>query len=277
MAKKHSKSNEASEVFKHKSFKRSYREDYRRDLNAPGVAEHIAKSFGLFFRNWKIFIPFCLAMILTSYLTIGMTDLLDGVAADVLAMLFFLVIWLVTIFVIRHILAGREITLRQALYNAMTPLISTLVVLAIVILECIPIFLVIIAYSAAIKTDFLSTPFYALVFFVFVAIMLVISIYLLTSSVVAFVAVTAPGLYPLLAIRTASKVVAGRRIKFLIRLVALIMIIALIWAVIILPLTALNINSIVLSIVIAAVLCFDSIYAAIYLYLFYRWLIDDEN
>ena len=35
----------------HKSFKRSYREDYRRDLEIPGILQHIFKSFGMIFKN----------------------------------------------------------------------------------------------------------------------------------------------------------------------------------------------------------------------------------
>ena len=42
----------------HKSFKRSYREDYQRDLEVPGIMYHIFASFKIVFKNWKLFLPF---------------------------------------------------------------------------------------------------------------------------------------------------------------------------------------------------------------------------
>ena len=84
----------------------------------------------------------------------------------------FLIIWLSTIFILRHRLAGHKIKLRDALYNAMTPLVSTFLVFIVALIQCIPIFILIIVYSAAVQTEFLSTPFYALVFFIFAAVMI---------------------------------------------------------------------------------------------------------
>ena len=44
---------DASAVFHHKSFKRSYREDYVRELNVPGMMYHILYAFKLIFKNYK--------------------------------------------------------------------------------------------------------------------------------------------------------------------------------------------------------------------------------
>ena len=41
----------------HKSFKRSYREDYVREKEMPGMIHHIFASFGMIFKNWKLFLP----------------------------------------------------------------------------------------------------------------------------------------------------------------------------------------------------------------------------
>ena len=37
----------------HKSFRRSYREDYRRDIEVPGIMYHIFATFRIIFKNWK--------------------------------------------------------------------------------------------------------------------------------------------------------------------------------------------------------------------------------
>ena len=75
-------------------------------------------------------------------------------AATVFGVLIFLMLWLVTIFLLRHLMAGHKVKLRDGLYNAMTPLISTLMVLIVAVIQCIPIFLLIVAYSAAVQTEF---------------------------------------------------------------------------------------------------------------------------
>ena len=254
----------------HKSFKRTYREDYVRELNAPGMGQHIYESFRMFFKNWKIFVPFLLLAAILEILAIQTTQ----ETTAVFSVLIFLMIWLVTIFLVRQIKAKHKVTLRDGLYNAMTPLLSSLVVFVVAVVECLPIFLVIIAYSAAIKTEFLTMPFYALMFFVFAGLMLVLSGYLLSSSLIALIAVSAPGLYPWKALTTASELMMGRRIRFMLRVIALMLVLMVVSAVVILPLAALKVPMEVLSVIMAFVGCFCSIYATIYLYLYYRYLLD---
>lgn len=257
----------------HKSFKRTYREDYQRDLNVPGVMEHIARSFEMLFRNWRVFLPLLGVAVVISLLTMGTSGILDEVTGAFGAIVF-LIIWLTTIFLVRHIKAGHKVTVRDGLYNAMTPLISTGVVLIVALVQCVPIFLLIIAYSAAVQTHFLSTPFYALVFFVFAAVMVLISGYFLSSSLIALVAVSAPGLYPLRALSTATELMMGRRVRFVLRLVALLIIIVLMWAAVVLPLSALNLPQAVLVVIEMIMACFTGMYATVYLYLYYRWMLD---
>ena len=101
--------------------------------------------------------------------------------------------------------------------------------------------LVIITYQAAISTEFLKTPFYALVYFIFASLMTLLSVYLTSSSIMGLIAVSAPGLYPLTAIETARNLVAGRRIRFLIRIIYLIFCLAFWYVVIVLPAILLDI------------------------------------
>ena len=183
-------------------------------------------------------------------------------------------------------MAGHKVKLRDGLYNAMTPLISTFVVFVVALIQCIPIFLLIIAYSAAVQTDFLATPFYALVFFIFAVVMIVISGYLLSSSLIALVAVSAPGLYPMKALRTASDLMMGRRIRFILRLIALIIVLALMWVIVMLPLILFDLwmktfawtsGIPFIPICLATMTCFTAIYITTYLYLYYRWMLGYEE
>lgn len=261
----------------HRSFKRSYRKDYLREVPVPGIAEHITKTFGILVKNHRLFLPFLAIVVIIGIATVGLSGVVDQVSDGIFATLLFLIIWLVTIFILRHTMAKNKITLRDALYNAMTPLLSVFVVLAVIALQCLPIILLIVAYSSAAETDFLKMPFYALLFFVFAVLMILLSGYMLSSSSIALVAVSAPGLYPIVALKNASDLMIGQRIKFVIRLIALAILVILVWAVIILPLKVIGVPGIVLSIVQAIVFCVCMIYISAYLYLYYRWILDAEN
>ena len=313
----------------HKSFKRSYREDYIRETNLPGLLSHATATFKLIFKNWKLFIPLIILVVIFNVILVGlMTEesyntfkesldetneqltkgqlgnlgkaglLLIGTVTtgglnrgmtevqQVFMIILLVITWLVSIYLARHILAGHKMKLRDGLYNALTPFISTFCIVGVIFIELIPIFAVIITYSAALATDFLSTPFYALVYFIFAALLIILSAYLLSGSLMAMIAVTAPGLYPMTALNTATDIVAGRRIKFIIRIIFVFLVLALCWVVIMLPIILIdnvlkaNIEWLdgfpIVSLALLNMTVFSVIYISIYFYLFYRKLLDME-
>ena len=316
----------SKKVNPHKSFKRSYREDYLRETNVPGIMHHIFATFGMIFKNWKLFLPLLLIVVVVSILFVGLMseatyqqfqEVLDqtsadygveelgsvmkaglllistvttgglsggaGEAASVFGVIIFLVIWLTTIFLLRHILAKHKVKLRDGLYNAMTPLISTLAIFVIALIQCIPLFFLVVVGAAAVKTEFLATPFYALVFFIFAALMVILSGYLLSSTLMGMVAVTAPGMYPMRAMHAASDLMMGRRIKFVIRLIALLIAVAIVWVIVMLPLILFDLfmkqfewttEVPFVPICLLIMSCFTGIYCTTYLYLYYRWMLE---
>ena len=179
--------------------------------------------------------------------------------------------------------------MRDGLYNALTPLISTLFVTLIIFVELIPIMFVVITYQAAVSTEFLKTPFYALVYFIFASLMTILSVYLTSSSLLGLIAVSAPGLYPLNAIETARNLIAGRRIRFLVRLIYLFFCVALIYVIVVLPAILLDIlvkgafpwlkdlSIPFVPAVLLIVTVFVFIFVSIYAYLFYRQLLDYKD
>ena len=215
----------------------------------------------------------------------GLTTMND--AQVVIAVLLFAIIWLVTIYLARHLLAGhQEIKMRDGFYSALSPLVSTLVVGLIIFLEAIPIMLTIIVFQVALTTEFLSTPFYALLFFMFAALMITLSLYMLSSSFFAIIVVSAPGLYPLTAVRMAKNLIMGRRLRFLIRVFYLVIIVALLYLLLLMP--AIILDGVLkaqfawlaeskipfVAIIQLTITVFIFIYLSIYFYLFYRALLD---
>lgn len=317
----------AEHIHLHKSFKRSYREDYLRKTETPGLLSHAMTTFQLIFKHWRTFALLIIIMavayivlvgllsedlyqqfqdaidetstslangqignfakaglLLISTVTTGGLDTGMGEVQTVFMIALFLIMWLVTIYLLRHFLAGGRPKLRDALYNALAPLISTLLVFVVIFIQAIPLMLVAITYSAAVMTDFLSTPFYALVYFIFAAVMVLISVYLLSSSLMALVAVTAPGVYPMAALMNASDLMAGRRTRIIIRLLYLLFVVAVAYLITMLPIILIDLwlKSIwswlagwpIVPFALLLVTCFVFIYTTTYLYRYYRWLLD---
>ena len=308
----------AKHIHLHKSFKRSYREDYARVTETPGLLSHAMLTFKVIFSHWRTFFSFMLLMLLLYTVIVGLmseeiyqdiSTQIDESSAELAAgeignfakaglillstfatggldtgmdessMMFmitlFLIMWLVTIFLLRHFFAGEQPRLRDGLYNALGPLLTTFVIFAIIFVQATPLILVAITYSAAIATGFLSTPFYALLYFIFVALMVLLSSYLLSSSLMALVAVTVPGMYPIRAMLSASDLVAGRRIRIVLRLLYLVLVVVFVYIVAMLPVILLDmwLKGIwswlagwpIVSIFLVFCTCFVFIYASTYI------------
>lgn len=311
----------------HRSFRRSYREDYLRTTETPGLLSHAVLTFKTIFSHWRTFLPFILLMVLLYAVIVGLMSeevyrevgaAVDESSAELAAgeignfakaglillstfttggldtgmdesgmmfmVMLFLIMWLVTIFLLRHFFAGEHPRLRDGLYNSLGPLLSTLVIFAIIFVQAFPLMLVAITYSAAVVTGFLGTPFYALLYFLFALSMILLSCYLFSSSIFALVAVTAPGMYPIRAMLTASDLAAGRRVRIVLRLLYLVLVIAFVFVLVMLPIILLDmwlksmwswISDIpIVSACLVACTCFAFIYATTYIYMYYRWLLD---
>lgn len=198
-----------------------------------------------------------------------------------------LIVWLVTIYAMRHILAHKNISFRDAIYNALGPLLSSLAVLFVIIVQLLPIAIVVITYSAAILTDFLSNPFYALIYFLFAASLILLSIYGLSSSLMALIATATPGVYPLNALSIGSELAKSRRIRLMIRLTYLLVSAIFIVVAVSLPVILLNLilepsfpilKSIpVVPFILIVSTSFAIIYITTYWYLLYRRILAQND
>ncbi len=315
----------------HHSFRRSYREDYSRELTVPGLVSHATTTLKILFKNWKLFGGLLILIVVCNVIFVGIMDqntyetvqdsleesyeVLNGSGAlshlaksglllistvttggltsgmsevqQVFFILFFAITWLVTIYYLRHLLAGNKPKFRDGIFNALTPLMSSFVVLGLVFVHALPIMFCTVIYSSAVSTGFLEQPLYAFLFWLFCGLLALLSLYLLPVSLTALVAVSVPGMYPLTAIHAATDLLQGRRTKFIIRLVFGLLFLAVIWVIVMVPLMWLDLvlkeNVEFLAGFPFASLClqimtvFTIIYATSYIYLFYRRMLDDEH
>ena len=220
--------------------------------------------------------------IATGGLNSGMTEV-----QQLVMVILFAITWLITIYYLRHLLAGNKPKFRDGLFNSLAPLISSLCIIVVIFIHLLPIIICTIVYSSANETGFLETPLYAFLFWLFCGLLGLLSFYLLPVSLTALVATSVPGMYPLNALRAATDLLQGRRTKVIIRIAFMIIYLAVLWVIIALPLFWLDL---VLKenvsffegfpfapIVLQVMTTFSAIYITSYIYLYYRRMLDDTN
>lgn len=314
----------------HRSFRRSYREDYKRGLRAPGLVSHALTSLKIIFRNWKLFGLLMLVVVIANILFVGIMseenyqtyqDSLDlssevngygelgrfaksgmlflssittaGLSSSIgdvqilFLIIFVLMLWLITTYFLRHILAGNKPRFRDGLYNAFAPIISVLVVAVVLFIHLIPFFVFLILYSTAVATDFLSQPLYCFLFWLLGSLLILLSLHLVPISLISLSSVTVPGIYPMQAIHAATDLIQGRRTKYIIRIVFFFLVLAILWVVVMLPITWLDlwmkeemgwlVNTPIVPFFLQCMTAFSIIYTTSYFYLFYRRMLENED
>ncbi|MEI6228774.1 MAG: hypothetical protein WCP11_01985 [Candidatus Saccharibacteria bacterium] len=208
-------------------------------------------------------------------------------AQQIFGGLIILMAWLTSVWLLRNILAGHKVKFRDGLYNAGAPILPTLLVALILIIQLIPAALALIGFGAASSTGFLNGGIEAMLFWVVAGLLLMISLYFITSTIFALIIVTLPGTYPFAAIKMAGDLMIGRRIKILLRLLWLIVGVVFTWAIIMIPIIIfdgwlkLTFSAIdwlpIIPVFILALGSLTVIWASSYVYLLYRKVIEDES
>lgn len=167
----------------------------------------------------------------TGSLSSGLSDV-QGVYAVIIILLS----WLTGIWLLRNVLAGHKVKFRDGLYSSGSPIISTFLVVLLFIVQLLPAALALVAYSAASTSGLLESGVAAMLFWVVAGLLIVLSLYWITSTFFALIIITLPGMYPMEAIRTASDLVVGRRFRILLRLLWMVLIMVVVWAIVMIPL-----------------------------------------
>lgn len=202
---------------------------------------------------------------------LGSTSSTTSETASVLQSTLLVIESLVIIWALRHLLAGQAIKVKEAYYNASAPLVPFLLVLALVILQLLPLLLgstvVYNLFSGIAGTSAVVTIIALLI----VLALAVWSVYMLSASIFALYIVTLPEMQPRKALRSAKNLVRFRRWLVIRRLLVLPVILLLIFGIVVLPLM-LWINFLVVPVVfILSMLAVLFVHS--YLYSLYRGLL----
>ena len=211
------------------------------------------------------------------------TSLTEG--QQIYAVILILFSWLTTVWLLRAFMAGKKPRLRDGLYNAGAPIIPSFLILLVMVVQLLPTVVAALAVTSLLPFGILDAGATSMLFWLAVFLLGLLSLYWLTSSFMALVIITLPGMYPLRALTVAGDLVIGRRIRILFRLLWMLFVTSLGWAVVMTPVILFDawIKGVFpavswLPIVPIALLVMGSItvvWMAAYVYVVYRRIVDD--
>ncbi|RYF29119.1 MAG: hypothetical protein EOO17_02510 [Chloroflexi bacterium] len=225
------------------------------------------------------------SLLLVTSVTSGLTPNVTQ-AQSVLGGLAVFFAWLTTIWLLRNVVAGRRVALRDGLYNGGSPILSTVIVGFVLAIQLLPAAIAVLLYTAAQASGLLESGVAAMLFWIGDTLLVLLSLYWLTSTFIALVVVTLPGMYPFQAIKTAGDLVVGRRLRILFRLLWLLATVVVVWALLIIPIIIFDdwIKQVwpfisALPFVPFSILLLSSVtivFVTSYIYLLYRKVVEDE-
>lgn len=196
--------------------------------------------------------------------------------------LLYIFVWLVVIWLLRHLLAGTEVSVRDGLYNAGAPLVSVLLITFLGVLQLLPGAIGVMIFAFAQQGGLLVSGIEVAVFFLVALLLVVLSLYWVTSTFFAIIIATIPGTYPVAALRSARQLVVGQRRQILFRLLWLVAILFLLFAVVLIPtividtymrLSGYPFVTLVLQFMTSVLV----VLASTYIYMLYRKIIDERS
>jgi hypothetical protein len=206
-------------------------------------------------------------------------------AQQIFGVLLVLMAWLTTVWLLRNLIAGNKVKMRDGLYNAGAPLVAMAIVFFVILLQLVPIALAAVGYSAAVSSGLIAAGgVEAMLFWIAASLLGVLSLYWVSSSIFAMVIVTLPGMYPVKALQSSYRLLLGRRVRFLLRFVWMVAFVVALWVILMIPIILFDgwIKTVWTAIawfpLVPIVLLFLSTYTVFwvstYIYLLYRKVVD---
>jgi hypothetical protein len=226
-------------------------------------------------------------MTLVKTISTGGLDLEANENGNFVRVLTWVIVWLATVVILRQWLAGNKIKMRDALYTCGTPIASSFGILLVMVLQALPILLGLLLYNAAVATNFLKTPMTGICFWVFAGALILFSVYWLVQSLLALIVATLNGTYPINALHIAGDMIRGRRVRFILRVLWMVLVMAVITVIVMIPLIMLFawlggvwpwLNNVpILPVILVFIMCFAVVFISSYMYLLYRKILEQDH
>ncbi len=198
-------------------------------LNLTGLKNELKSGFS---GRWSSLLT---GVTLFSYL-LGSAGTSVNPAGGVYQTILVIIISLVTIWALRQVVAGSNIRARDAFYKGLYPLVPFILVLLVVGLQLIPLLLGSWLYATVVTNSIAITAFEKFVWAVLAFLLVLLSLYMVCSSIFALYIVTLPDMTPMKALRSARQLVRYRRWTVVRRLLFLPVALLILGAVIMIPL-----------------------------------------
>lgn len=177
-------------------------------LNIADVKETITDSFGGTISGTSM-----VGAIFGTLL--GTSSTTESETAAVYQTMLFIVVSLALIWVFRQSAAGSKPTTKTAFYNGLYPLIPFLLVLLVLILQLIPAYVGSFVYGIVSSGGLAVTGLEQAIWLLFLGLLILLSVYMVCSSVFALYVVTLPDMHPMQALRSSRQLVFSRRLNVL--------------------------------------------------------------
>ncbi len=182
-----------------------------------------------------------------------------------------IIIILATVWLVRQIHNQSKPSLKDALYSGMTPIIKFIIILFVITLQLLPALIGGFLVSTVFSNGLAVTPFEKTVWVIFYVGLMLVSLYMILSSIFALAIATLDGVAPMVALRSSRDIVMHRRMKILARLIVLSILVIIIYALIFVPLILyVPVLAEPLFLIIST---FALIYSTVYIYNLYRQLL----
>ncbi len=205
---------------------------------------------------------------------------------QIMAVFVFLLVWLTTIWLLRNLLANKKVKVRDSVYSSGAPIVSTFLTLFVFLIQLAPVGIAILGYIAATDTGLLDGGVEAMLFWMAAILLGTLSLFWVTSTILALIIVTIPGTYPMRALAIAGDMVTGRRVKILLRWLWLLLCVIVLWAVVLIPIILFDgfikgQFSVLASLPIVPVVSlsltgFTAVWVTVYAYVLYRRIVDED-
>lgn len=169
-------------------------------------------------------------------LMLGSAASTSSEAASIYQLLLFVLLSLVTIWALRQIHAKAKLSVKDAFYKSTYPLIPFLLVMFVICLQLVPLLIGSSLYGIVTANGLAVTTPEQILWLLLFALLALLSLYMVSSSLFALYIVTLPDMTPMKALRSARQIVRYRRWSIMRKVLFLPIALVVIAAAIIVPL-----------------------------------------
>jgi hypothetical protein len=185
-----------------------------------------------------------------------------------------LFISLVLIWAFRQHYLGTATRIRDAFYQGMAPFVPFFLVLLTVGLELVPATIGVILYTAVTSNGIASTGVEHILWAIIMIILIIVSCYFIAGSIFALYIVTLRDMQPVQALKMANKLVRGRRLRIMTKLIFIPIAVFIIMAIVMVPFLLFAVKIAPVAFFIVTALMVAVLHG--YLYGLYRELLNEQ-